>query len=78
VFSYLRGYQFEVKQSHSFSVTEGKELDLDVISWEKGGVTTPLEQRPAVRYLERLGDVGGATPPPAENESAPAAPGGEG
>src|SRR4051794_40263145 len=31
VFSYLRGYQFEVKQTHSFSVTEGKEVDLDVI-----------------------------------------------
>ena len=72
VFSYLRGYQFEVKQSHSFSVTEGKEVDLDVIAWEKGGVTTPLELRPAVRYLERLrdvptplggGDDGAAAPP---------------
>jgi len=57
VFSYLRGYQFEVKQSHSFSVTEGKEMSLDVVAWEKGGVTTPLEQRPAVRYLERLSEV---------------------
>jgi hypothetical protein len=57
VFSYLRGYQFEVKSTHSFSVTEGKEVALDVIAWEKGGVTTPLEQRPAVRYLERLRDV---------------------
>jgi hypothetical protein len=65
VFSYLRGYQFEVKSTHSFSVTEGKEVALDVIAWEKGGVTTPLEQRPAVRYLERLRDVGiggGAAP----------------
>jgi hypothetical protein len=73
VFSYLRGYQFEVKQSHSFSVTEGKEVDLDVIAWEKGGVTTPLEQRPAVRYLERLRDVPsptGASEP--EAEAAPA------
>jgi hypothetical protein len=57
VFSYLRGYQFEVKSTHSFSVTEGKEVALEVIAWEKGGVTTPLEQRPAVRYLERLRDV---------------------
>lgn len=82
VFSYLRGYQFEVKQSHSFSVTEGKEVELDVIAWEKGGVTTPLEQRPAVRYLERLRDVTGPVPAvgaePADPEpSAPAA-GGEG
>jgi hypothetical protein len=57
VFSYLRGYQFEVKSTHSFSVTEGKEVALDIIAWEKGGVTTPLEQRPAVRYLERLRDA---------------------
>jgi hypothetical protein len=75
VFSYLRGYQFEVKQSHSFSVTDGKEVELDVIAWEKGGVTTPLEQRPAVRYLERLRDVSAqgpagadATPPPGGEE----------
>jgi hypothetical protein len=73
VFSYLRGYQFEVKQSHSFSVTEGKEVDLDVIAWEKGGVTTPLEQRPAVRYLERLRDVPSpASAPESEPEPAPA------
>lgn len=73
VFSYLRGYQFEVKQTHSFSVTEGKEVNLDVIAWEKGGVTTPLEQRPAVRYLEKLRDVTLAPPNPTENEPAPPA-----
>jgi len=66
VFSYLRGYQFEVKQSHSFSISEGKQVDLDVIAWEKGGVTTPLEQRPAVRYLERTRDA----PPPSGAEGA--------
>jgi len=54
VFSYLRGYQFEVKGSHSFTVTEGKAISIEAIAWEKGGVTTPLEQRPAVRYVERL------------------------
>jgi hypothetical protein len=80
VFSYLRGYQFEVKQSHSFSITEGKEVDLDVISWEKGGVTTPLEQRPAVRYLERLRDAASLIAPATPESEPPAAPvpGGEG
>ncbi|MEO8178362.1 MAG: hypothetical protein ABI895_05970 [Deltaproteobacteria bacterium] len=77
VFSYLRGYQFEVKQTHSFSVTEGKEVDLDVIAWEKGGVTTPLEQRPAVRYLEKLRDVSLAAPTSLESEPAPPAAAGE-
>jgi hypothetical protein len=77
VFSYLRGYQFEVKQSHSFSVTEGKEVELNVIAWEKGGVTTPLEQRPAVRYLEKLRDVSLAGPGSSEGEALPPAPAGE-
>lgn len=54
VFSYLRGYHFEVKSSHSFTVTEGKTISLEAVAWEKGGVTTPLEQRPAVRYVEKI------------------------
>jgi hypothetical protein len=64
VFSYLRGYRFEVRSSHSFTLTEGKTVDLEAIAWEKGGVTTPLDQRPAVRYVEKLktGIAEGATP----------------
>jgi hypothetical protein len=54
VFSYLRGYKFEVRSSHSFTSTEGKSIDLTAIAYEKGGVTTPLEERPAMRYLEKL------------------------
>jgi hypothetical protein len=54
VFSYLRGYKFEVKSSHSFTITEGKTVELEAVAWEKGGVTTPLEQRPAVRYTEKI------------------------
>jgi hypothetical protein len=48
-----------------------------VIAWEKGGVTTPLEQRPAVRYLERLRDVTGPVPAAADTEPAPPGTGGE-
>ena len=54
VFSYLRGYRFEVKSSHSFTVTEGKTIELEAVAWEKGGVTTPVEQRPAIRYVEKI------------------------
>ena len=54
VFSYLRGYQFEVKGVHSFTVTEGKNIELDVGAFEKGGVTTPLEKRPGIRYVQRI------------------------
>ena len=66
VFSYLRGYKFEVKSANSFTVTEGKTIELKVIAWEKGGVTTPLEDRPAVRYKELLK----STPTPAGADGA--------
>lgn len=51
VFSYLRGYRFEVRSSHSFTAGEGRTIMLQALAYEKGGVTTPLEERPAVRYV---------------------------
>jgi hypothetical protein len=71
VFSYLRGYKFQVPSSHTFTITEGKTLKLDVVAWEKGDVTTALEQRPSIRYVENLrAGVTGESAPGA----APAAP----
>jgi hypothetical protein len=54
VFSYLRGYKFEVKSSHAFTAVEGKILDVVATAFEKGGVTTPLEQRPTIEWHETL------------------------
>ncbi|MSP23996.1 MAG: hypothetical protein EXR75_02305 [Myxococcales bacterium] len=54
VFSYLRGYRFEVRSSHSFTALEGKTTRLRILAYEKGGATTPLEERPAIRYLEKI------------------------
>jgi len=54
VFSYLKGYKFKVPSSHSFTITEGKTLKLDVIAWEKGDVTTDLTDRPAIRFTENV------------------------
>lgn len=68
VFSYLRGYRFEVKSSHSFTVTEGKTMELETIAYEKGGVTTPVEQRPAVRFVEKL-RTGGASAAPSSGSN---------
>jgi hypothetical protein len=66
VFSYLRGYRFEVRSSHSFTAVDGKTVQLQAIAYEKGGLTTPLEERPAVRYVEKtvagLVDGGAAAP----------------
>jgi len=67
VFSYLRGYKFEVKSSHSFTATEGKALTVTATAFEKGGVTTPLEQRPTIEWHEKIMPL---TAPPA---GAPAA-----
>jgi len=75
VFSYLRGYKFEVRSSHSFSAVEGKTITLDATAYEKGSVTTPLEERPAIRYVEKI--ASGLADPGAggAGAAAPAAPG---
>lgn len=62
VFSYLRGYKFEVKSTHSFTVSEGKAVKLDIVVLEKGGATTPIEERPTLRFTEQVigrSDAGG-------------------
>lgn len=60
VFTYLRGYKFEVKSSHSFTAVEGKTLTLAATALEKGGVTTPLEQRPGIEWQEKVQSLGSA------------------
>jgi hypothetical protein len=82
VFTYLKGYHFEVKSSHAFTSVEGRALTLTATALEKGGVTTPLEQRPSVEWHEKVGPLGssgvapagtgspGATPAPAEAPKA--------
>jgi hypothetical protein len=67
IFSYLKGYKFEVRSSRSFTAIEGKTIQLRVIGYEQGGPTTPLEERPAVRYVEKMqvgvGAAGGTKKP---------------
>ncbi len=50
VFKYLKKYKFTVKSSHTFTVDEGKGVTIRVIGYEKGGTTTPLEDRPALDF----------------------------
>ena len=69
VFTYLRGYKFEVKSAHSFTAVEGKTLGLIATALEKGGVTTPLEQRPTIEWGEKVASLGPG------GSGAPAAPG---
>lgn len=72
VFTYLRGYKFEVKSAHSFTAVEGKTITLTATALEKGGVTTPLEQRPAIEWNEKVNALGAAPSTPAA-APAPAA-----
>lgn len=50
VFSYLEGYKFTVSSSYTFSAEPGKVTMVKVVGYEKGGLTTDLKDRPAVRY----------------------------
>ena len=54
VFAYLQGYRFKVRSTYTFAVPVGRVSTLHVVGFEKGGPTTPLEERPAVRYIERV------------------------
>ena len=71
VFTYLRGYKFEVKSAHSFTAAEGKTMSIMVKAFEQGGVTTPLEQRPKVEWQEKVQALGA---PPASAAAPGAAP----
>lgn len=75
VFSYLRAYKFEVKNSHAFTAVEGKTMALTITAFEKGGVTTPLDQRPSIEWTEKVQALGAGAPAPAPAGPAkPAAP----
>jgi hypothetical protein len=81
VFSYLRGYKFDIKSSHAFTAIEGKTLTITATAYEEGGVTTPLEQRPKIQWQEKLQPLaGGVVAAPAAtgggSSGAPGVPGG--
>ena len=62
VFSYLRAHKYTTKHTHSFTVAEGTAVRIQTTAYEKGGVTTPIDQRPNVRFTETIiGGVDGLT-----------------
>lgn len=50
VFSYLQGYTFKIRSSYVFTAEEGKLTSIRIVAFEKGGFTTDLKDRPAIRY----------------------------
>lgn len=50
VFSYLNGYKFKVQSSYTFNAEAGKLTTVKIVGFEKGGVTSDMKDRPAIRY----------------------------
>src|SRR6202012_284574 len=78
IFSYVKGYTFRVRSTESFSVPDGKAIQLRVVGYEKGGPTTPPEDRPAVRYIQRIMSLRDATEAEQQQDSGEAGAGARG
>jgi hypothetical protein len=50
VFSYLKGYKFRASSSHTFVAADSKATVVTVVGYEKGGMTTNMEEKPAVEF----------------------------
>ncbi len=59
VFSYLSGYTFESRSSHSFTAPENAAVKLGSIGFERGNPTTEMKDRPAVSWQEVPLDASG-------------------
>src|SRR3569623_1590591 len=71
VFSYLKGYKMTVRSSHTFVAGEAKATAITVVGYEKGNMTTNLEDRPAVDFRVNVVATDNA-PAAASNTTAPA------
>lgn len=63
MFNYLKGYRFKVRSNYSFTAPEGRGVTVRFVGYEQGGPATPIEERPAVRFLERVESAKGAEAP---------------
>jgi len=50
--SYLNAYKFEVRSTHSFVVGQSRSFDVRLVTFQDGDTTTPLENRPMVRFVD--------------------------
>jgi len=69
VFSYLEGYKFKVQSSYTFNAEAAKVTTVKIVGFEKGGITSDLKDRPAIRYdIQVTKDTGTKpeSPPKAE------------
>jgi len=72
VFSYLKGYKMTVRSSHTFVAGEAKATAITVVGYEKGNMTTNLEDRPAVDFRVNVVATDNAPAAAANNTTTPA------
>lgn len=77
VFEYLSKYTFTARGSSTFIAGEGKLSKVDCRGYEKGGATTPLENRPSVECKVTQASPDKPTEAPAPTPTAATAPAGK-
>jgi hypothetical protein len=50
IFSYLEGYKFKLQSNQTFNAEGGKVTTVKVVGYEKGGITSDIKDKPAIRY----------------------------
>ncbi len=50
IFSYLEGYKFKLQSNQTFNAEAGKATTVKVVGFEKGGITSDIKDKPAIRY----------------------------
>ena len=62
VFSYLKGYVYTLRSSHTFHAEEGKIVTVRTIAYEKGTLTTDHRDRPDIRFETVLSEPARGNP----------------
>src|SRR5882757_4971904 len=66
VFSYLKGYKFKVRSSYNFVAGEAKTTGITVVGYEKGNLTTDMNDRPQVDFRVNVMAAGEGAPTTAD------------
>ena len=66
VFSYLKGYKFKVRSSYNFVAGEAKTTGINVVGYEKGNLTTDMNDRPQVDFRVNVMAAGEGAPATAD------------
>jgi hypothetical protein len=69
LFSYMSAFRADVKGSHTFATSEGKNVRLKILASERGGFFAPLEQRLGLEWPETSDKLQSDAPAKAEGTS---------